>query len=129
MKKVLIVGVKDYVMKSVKNFLRKRGLEVVIASSFLEAKSWVMNADFDAVIADIQPNDPRNRDGLEFLSFVRWRRPLAKVFIISGYGSEEMKKNAYRLGAYCYLEKPIDFDLLRDRLADAGLIPVDKDNG
>lgn len=123
-KKILIVDDRESVAQSLSSFFRIKGMEVMTASGYQEAKSWVMSTDFDVVLADVRLEGPSNRSGLDLLSFIRWRRPLAKIVIITGFGSEEVEKEAYRRGAFLYLEKPVDLNVLSRHLADIGVLPA-----
>ena len=51
-------------------------------------------------------------EGFELLSYVREVSPQTKVIIMSGFGTEAVKKKAYELGAVCFLEKPINISHL-----------------
>lgn len=122
MKKVLIVDDRDYMVKSMGHYIRIKGAEVTTVSRYQEAKAWIMSTSFDAVIADIQLDNPSARDdGLDLISFIKWRRPLTKVFVMTGFGSDEIKQEAIRRGAYVYLEKPVDLDFLCDCLTEIGV--------
>ncbi|RMH21170.1 MAG: sigma-54-dependent Fis family transcriptional regulator [Gemmatimonadetes bacterium] len=58
-------------------------------------------------------------DGLEVLSRIRERDPLAVVVMISGHGTIDTAVEATRAGAFDFLEKPLDTDRLLVTLRNA----------
>lgn len=51
-------------------------------------------------------------DGLEVLKNVKEHYPQVQVVILTGHGSDRDREEAERLGAYDYLEKPVNIDTL-----------------
>jgi CheY-like chemotaxis protein len=66
-----------------------------------------------AVLSDI--NMP-GMDGLELLGEIKQRRPELPVMIVTAYGDDERRRRASELGAFEFIAKPVDFDLLKARL-------------
>lgn len=58
-------------------------------------------------------------DGIEVLRQVKQKRPEIEVIILTGHGSESDRKTCMELGAFAYLQKPVDIDLLSDTLRKA----------
>lgn len=58
-------------------------------------------------------------DGIEVLRKVKATRPEVEVIILTGHGSEEDRKLCLSLGAFAYLQKPVDIDVLTDTLKQA----------
>jgi DNA-binding NtrC family response regulator len=58
-------------------------------------------------------------DGIEVLRKVKESRPDIAVIILTGHGSEQDYKTCMELGAFAYLHKPIDIDVLTDTLKRA----------
>ncbi len=58
-------------------------------------------------------------DGIEVLRRVKQKRPEIEVIILTGHGSENDRKTCMELGAFAYLQKPVDIDLLSDTLKKA----------
>ena len=58
-------------------------------------------------------------DGIEVLRKVKKTRPDIEVIILTGHGSEEDHKTCMELGAFAYLQKPIDIDVLTQTLKRA----------
>ena len=58
-------------------------------------------------------------DGIEVLRRVKKTRPEIEVIILTGHGSEADRKVCMDLGAFAYLQKPVDIGLLTDTLKKA----------
>lgn len=58
-------------------------------------------------------------DGIEVLKKVKATKPEIEVIILTGHGSEADKKECMDLGAFAYLQKPVDIDVLSDTLKKA----------
>ena len=58
-------------------------------------------------------------DGIEVLRRVKATRPGIEVIILTGHGSEADKELCMKLGAFGYLTKPVDIDLLSETLKRA----------
>jgi CheY-like chemotaxis protein len=58
-------------------------------------------------------------DGIEVLKRVKQTRPEIEVIILTGHGSEQDRKTCEELGAFAYLHKPVDIDVLTETLKRA----------
>lgn len=58
-------------------------------------------------------------DGIEVLRKVKASKPEIEVIILTGHGSEADRKVCMELGAFAYLHKPVDIDLLSQTLKQA----------
>jgi two-component system response regulator CpxR len=58
-------------------------------------------------------------DGIEVLKRVKQSRPEIEVIILTGHGSEQDRKTCEDLGAFAYLQKPVDIDVLTETLKKA----------
>jgi DNA-binding NtrC family response regulator len=55
-------------------------------------------------------------NGIELLRKIKAKYPELKVIIITAYGDEQNLNTAKNLGAYDYFTKPLQFDLLKERI-------------
>ncbi len=58
-------------------------------------------------------------DGIEVLRQVKKTRPEVEVIILTGHGSEKDRETCMALGAFAYLQKPVDIELLSETLKKA----------
>ena len=96
--------------------LRRRGFEVTGAKSGAEAIREARDQDFDAAVVDLKMED---MDGIELLKILRRMLPHLKVIMLTGHGSERAARDGLALGAFDYLLKPIDLDVLLERVSAA----------
>src|SRR5579864_2142196 len=55
-------------------------------------------------------------DGLKLLAEIKQRFPAMPVMMVTAYGDDERRRRAGELGAFEFLTKPVDFDLLKQQL-------------
>ena len=55
-------------------------------------------------------------DGLELLRAVKKRHPDLPVMMVTAYGDEERRRRANEYGAFEFVTKPVDFDMLKEQL-------------
>jgi CheY-like chemotaxis protein len=107
--KVLLVDdEKDFVV-TLSERLEMRDLEPVIAHGGEEALHLIDEEEPEVIVLDL--NMP-GIDGVEVLKRVRSGHPEVKVIILTGHGSVKDKQLCMDLGAFAYLEKPVDINEL-----------------
>ena len=65
------------------------------------------------ILSDI--NMPR-MDGLTLLREIKRHRPDLPVMMVTAYGDDERRRQAQEAGAFQFLNKPVDFDFLKQQL-------------
>ena len=71
----------------------------------------------DVIISDIvMPG----MDGLSFCEYINGLGRNIKIIIISAYSKFEYAKKGIQLGVYDFLEKPVDYEFLSQRILQAG---------
>jgi two-component system nitrogen regulation response regulator NtrX len=104
---VLIVDDEPSICTSLEGILGDEGYEVSSAPDGETALRLVEEESPDLVLLDIwMPG----RDGLEVLAELKRRRPALPVVMISGHGTIETAVKATKLGAFDFIEKPLDMD-------------------
>ena len=58
-------------------------------------------------------------DGIEVLRRVKATNPEVEVMMLTGHGSEADREVCMNLGAFAYLHKPVDIELLSENLKKA----------
>ncbi len=93
--------------------LREAGFEVVEAADRPSARAAFEARAFPLVLLDLMlPPDGSVSTGLEQLGALLAARPGTKVVVVSGVGDTRHSLEAVRLGAYDFLTKPVDPDVL-----------------
>jgi two-component system, OmpR family, response regulator CpxR len=114
--RVLLVDDEREFVEVLSERLATRGFHVNIAFSGDEALEAFQEADPDVVILDVlMPG----RDGIETLQEMKRLKPLAEVIMLTGHGTRETAIEGMRLGAYDYLMKPLDTQLLITKITKA----------
>jgi two-component system nitrogen regulation response regulator NtrX len=103
--RILVADDESDIRASLRMILEYEGLEMLEAESGPQAIRLVEEQDPDAVLLDIKM--PR-MDGLEVLGELRKARPHLPVVMISGHGTIATAVEATRLGAYDFMEKPLE---------------------
>jgi DNA-binding NtrC family response regulator len=101
---VLVVDDEKNIQVTLSRALTMAGYAVETAGGGQEALEKIAALPVDVVVMDVRMPD---LDGLAVLQRARETRPDLPVVIMSGHGSIETVRNAFKLGAFDYLEKPI----------------------
>ncbi len=101
---VLIVDDEKNIQLTLSRALAMEGYLAETAAGGQEALEKIAALPVDVVVMDVRMPD---LDGLEVLRRAREARPGLPVVIMSGHGSIETVRQAFKLGAFDYLEKPI----------------------
>lgn len=122
MKKVLIVDDEPTILMTLSHLLSGKDTTVITSSRMEEAEEALSRYTFDLVIADIRLSGMYGIEGLELLSYIKEISPATEVIIMTAYGSEEMKEEAYDRGALQYYEKPVDISHLISKVQPLGIV-------
>ncbi|WP_242346755.1 sigma-54-dependent transcriptional regulator [Anaeromyxobacter terrae] len=101
---ILVVDDEKNIQLTLSRALSMEGYVVEAASGGREALEKIAALPVDAVVMDVRMPD---LDGLAVLQRARETRPDLPVVIMSGHGSIDTVRSAFKLGAFDYLEKPI----------------------
>jgi len=104
-KAILIVEDDPTVGESIRHLLKKKGYAIRLASNGKEALHLFRQGMVDLVITDlVMPK----MDGIELLEAVKALKPETEVIVISAQGTIEKAVQAMKLGAFDFIEKPIN---------------------
>jgi len=97
--------------------LSKRELNIVMAFSGQDALARLeKDSDIEIVVLDIKMP---GMDGLKTLEEIKRLYPSVEVIILTGHSKIDSAIKGMRLGAFDYLVKPCDIDLLISRMEEA----------
>jgi DNA-binding NtrC family response regulator len=102
---ILVVEDDPTVGESIRHLLKKRGYSIHLASNGKEGFQLFRQGPVDLVITDlVMPK----MDGIELLEAVKKLSPETEVIVISAQGTIEKAVQAMKLGAFDFIEKPIN---------------------
>lgn len=114
--KVLLVDDEEEFVKALAERLKMRDLRSDTVLDGEEALSFVEDQEPDVMVLDLKMP---GIDGMEVLRQVRKAYPNIQVIILTGHGTEKHEEEAKRLGAFDYLEKPVNLDVLVKKMKAA----------
>lgn len=103
--KILIVDDESELRAHLKTILEDNGFDVCESGSGGEMKKFLENNSPDVILLDLRLPDC---DGLEILPSIRRLRPESEIIVMTGYATLESAVKATKLGAYDYIQKPLD---------------------
>jgi two-component system response regulator AtoC len=106
---ILVVDDEESQRSLLAGFLKKKGYTVTTAASGKEAIKKNRNTGFDLTILDLKMPEI---DGIETMTKMKEIDPQTFFIILTGYGTVESAVAAMKLGAYDYLNKPVNLDEL-----------------
>ncbi|MEW6073065.1 MAG: response regulator [Planctomycetota bacterium] len=112
---LLVDDEKDFV-HSLSERLRGRSIAAAVAYDGEEALAKVAVDEPEVMVLDLKMP---GIDGLEVLRRVKREHPRVEVIILTGHGSEAEERLAYELGAFAYLRKPVEIDVLTRTMQEA----------
>jgi two-component system response regulator HydG len=89
--------------------LSRRGFQISCFTSANEAFHALQEKEFDTVLTDLQMP---GMDGLDLCNRIVLNRPDVPVIVITAFGSMETAIKAMRAGAYDFVTKPVEMDIL-----------------
>jgi DNA-binding NtrC family response regulator len=103
--KVLLVDDEEAYVKTLAERMEMRDVGSRVALSGEEALQMLEDEPPDVMVLDLRMP---GIDGMEVLERVKKKHPQIEVIILTGHGSDREEKEARRLGAFEYLQKPAD---------------------
>jgi len=118
MKKNLILLVDDErdFVNTLAERMAIRGLETRVAYDGESALQMIQDETFAAMVLDLRMP---GIDGLEVLREVGRTHPQISVIVLTGHGSEKDREKCESLGAFAYLNKPVNIKDLASLLKKA----------
>ena len=107
--KVLFVDDEEGVRTSWDRMLSDHGFDVTTAEDGNKAINEMRNHPVDVVVSDLKMP---GLDGVQLLEWIHDRHPETRFILLTGYGNEEVERRVRELGAFEYLNKPINPETL-----------------
>ncbi|MGH7406536.1 MAG: response regulator [Candidatus Methylomirabilales bacterium] len=110
--RVLIMDDEPTILLTLGHYLQTLGAEVVSCRQFDAAAAALKAQRFDLVLADLRMSGANNTDGLRLLRLARQVAPKTRVVVMTGYGTEDARRQVLAHGGE-YCTKPMDLDDLK----------------
>jgi len=112
-KKILVVDDENLIRWSLCMTLQGEDFEVHLAESAETAMDLARQFEFDLIITDYRLE---KEDGLAFTQRIKNISPETKVFILTAYGTQELRTKAEELGVEAFIDKPFDMSFLANEV-------------
>jgi DNA-binding NtrC family response regulator len=113
---VLLVDDEVPFVETMTKRLSKRNLTMLTAHSGPEALEVLKHKTVDVVILDVKMP---GMDGIEALREIKAAHPLVEVIMLTGHATVETGIEGMKLGAFDYLMKPCDIEVLLSKVKQA----------
>src|SRR5215467_13137347 len=107
---ILLIEDESRLRHNLQLLLQSEGYRIASAANGVEGIQKMAEVPYDLVITDILMPE---MDGFQVMDYLKAHFPETVVVAITGYVSTESAIEALRRGAYDYLSKPFDFDMLK----------------
>lgn len=114
--KILIVEDDTSFGNMLQKWFEKSGFSAKWCSGMVSAQEALSNAMYDLVLSDLRLPDG---DGIMLLTWLVERQQQVPVIIMTGYGEVQTAVSAIKLGAFDFLEKPINPSILSQKIEAA----------
>jgi DNA-binding response OmpR family regulator len=111
---ILIIDDEPNLRRSLALILERSGYQVFTAGTAIEARSYLQRCDIDLVFLDLKMPDI---NGLDLLPEIREFDREMPVLILTGHATLDSAMEAVRKGAKDYLLKPLDPELILNRIS------------
>jgi len=113
---ILLVDDEEALCLAAEKILAKEGYRVTSVHTAADGLTRFERDGADLILTDLALPD---HDGLTVLRRAKQLRPTVEVIVITGHGTVEKAVEAMRLGAYDFIEKPLDRTALLKAVAKA----------
>jgi CheY-like chemotaxis protein len=118
--KVLMVDDEEQFRSTTSRILTRKGYDTTMAGSGEEAVESLRRSRPDVVVLDMKMP---GMDGNQTLAEIKKIDPEMPVIMLTGHGTLDSAKLSLRHGAFDYISKPCDIDLLASKINDAYASP------
>lgn len=114
---VLLVDDEVPFVEAIAKRLSRRGLKIHEAHSGVEALEVLKEVpEMNVVVLDVKMP---GLDGLETLKAIKAEYPILEVVMLTGHATVESAIDGMKLGAFDYLMKPCEIELLMEKISKA----------
>ena len=114
--KVLVIDDSNTIRRSAEIFLKQGGYQVLLAEDGSTAIELAQNHSIDVAVVDIRM---AGMSGIEVLERLKYVNPEVEVVMMTAFETTDTMRQALRLRACDYINKPFDISTIRSAVANA----------
>ena len=114
--RVLLVDDEKQFVQTLSERLQLRNMGTAVAYDGESALQQIERDEPEVMVLDLMMP---GINGFEVLKQVKQNRPEVEVIVLTGHGSDEDEETCMNLGAFAYLHKPVDIEVLSQKLKEA----------
>jgi len=114
--RVLLVDDEKEFVQTLSERLQVRGMGSTVVHDGEQALSFIAEEEPDVMVLDLKMP---GIDGIEVLRRIRQEHQGIQVIVLTGHGSKRDEETCMKLGAFAYLQKPVDIDKLSQTMQEA----------
>ena len=99
-----------------KTWLKKKGIQTDSASTISSAKNMIIKGNYDLILSDLRLPDG---NGIDLLEWRKQKQIETPIIMLTGYADIQTAVNSIKNGAFDYIPKPINPDILLEKIQDA----------
>lgn len=124
MKNLLLVDDEKSFLLSLEDMLKDSAekYSVQTANNGKEAVNIIEKGNIDLVVTDLKMPE---MDGFDLIAYISGSKPTMPVIAMTAFGTPDMENRLMEMGAFQYIEKPIDFPTLLGKIKGG----LSKDSG
>ena len=116
--RILVVDDEEELVHALVERLQLRGMDAHGVVTGKEALERIRNESFNVVLLDVKMP---GLGGLKVIQEIKSQRPCVQVIMLTGHSSAQDAERGRQLGAFEYLQKPVNIDRLCQILRAAAL--------
>lgn len=124
-KKVLIVDDEADICELIEITLMRMDIASQSALNITDAKGLLDSENFDLCLTDMRLPDG---NGIELVEYVQHKYPELPIAVITAHGNMESAVKALKAGAFDFVSKPVDLQILRNLISSATRLPEKNDS-
>lgn len=114
--RVLLVDDEKQFVQTLSERLQLRNMGTAVAYDGESALKQIERDEPEVMVLDLMMP---GINGFEVLKQVKQNRPEVEVIVLTGHGSDQDEETCMNLGAFAYLHKPVDIEVLSQKLKEA----------
>lgn len=125
LQRTLIIDDEPDIRELLELTLNRMDIDTDAAADVKSAKAFLTEKKYDLCLTDMRLPDG---NGIELVEWIQGHTPNLPVAVITAYGNMELAVQALKAGAFDFVSKPVDLEMLR-KLVQAALKLSDKHEG